>query len=240
MPAAPITPELLLQAYAAGLFPMAEAHDDPTLYWVSPEKRGIFPIDTFHAPKRLARTVRSDKYRVTSDVCFERIMKSCAAPREGREETWINDEILRLYTALYEMGHAHSIETWSGAELVGGLYGVHLRGAFFGESMFSTATDASKVALCHLVARLKLGGFTLLDTQFLTPHLASLSAIEISRDDYLDRLDAAMKVAAYWPASSGNSGMASSAPLLGDTGETALASGCLAGAVVMHLIAQTS
>jgi leucyl/phenylalanyl-tRNA---protein transferase len=235
-----ITPELLLQAYANGLFPMAEAHDDPTLYWVSPEKRGIFPLDAFHVPKRLARTIKSDKFRVTSDVCFERVMDECAAPRLGREETWINGEILRLYTALHDAGYAHSIETWLGEDLVGGLYGVHLRGAFFGESMFSTATDASKVALVHLVARLKLGGFTLLDTQFLTAHLASLSAIEIPREDYLSRLDAALKVAAYWPASSGNSGMASSAPLLGETGATADASGGLAGAAVMHLIAQTS
>jgi leucyl/phenylalanyl-tRNA---protein transferase len=235
-----LTPELLLQAYANGLFPMAEQRSDPTLYWVAPEMRGIFPLDAFHVPKRLARTVRADKFQVTADACFERVMRACAAPAPGREETWINDEILRLYALLHTSGHAHSIESWQNGALVGGLYGVTLGGAFFGESMFSTATDASKVALAHLVARLKVGGFALLDAQFLTPHLASLGAIEIPRDAYLKRLAAALGTPAYWPASSGSAGKPSSAPALGDTGTTAVAVGAFAGALVMHLIAQTS
>lgn len=236
----PITPQLLLTAYANGLFPMAERRDAPSLFWLSPERRGIFPLDDFHVSKRLARTVRADKFRVTADACFERVMTACAAPAPGREETWINDEILRLYTALYERGFAHSVESWRGEDLVGGLYGVSLYGAFFGESMFSRATDASKVALVHLVARLKLGGYRLLDAQFLTDHLAQFGAIEIPRDDYLRRLAEALKQPAYWPASSGKSGIFSSAPALGETGVTALGGGALTGTLVMHLIAQTS
>jgi leucyl/phenylalanyl-tRNA--protein transferase len=245
MSSEPVTPELLLRAYAAGLFPMAERRDDPALYWLSPEMRGVFPLDSFQVPKRLARTVRSDRFRVTADTCFARIMAECAAPAPGREETWINDEILRLYAALHASGHAHSVECWREGRLAGGLYGVSLGGAFFGESMFSRERDASKVALVHLVARLKIGGFRLLDTQFLTPHLARLGAVEIPRETYLERLAAALCVSAnwpvYWPASSGSSGGASSAPLLGETGATvAEASGAFAGALVMHLIAQTS
>jgi leucyl/phenylalanyl-tRNA--protein transferase len=236
----PITPQLLLTAYANGLFPMAERRDDPTLFWVSPEMRGILPLDGFHVPKRLARTVRADKFRVTADVCFERVIAACAAPGKGREETWINDKIFRLYTELHDLGFAHSIESWSGEDLVGGLYGVSLYGAFFGESMFSRTTDASKVALVHLTARLKLGGYRLLDTQFLTDHLAQFGAVEIPRADYLHRLDEALKQPAYWPASSGRSGIFSSAPALGEIGATVLAGGALAGTLVMHLIAQTS
>ncbi len=241
MSSKPVTPEVLLCAYAAGLFPMAERRDDPALYWLSPEKRGVFPLDRFHVPKRLARTVRSDRFRVTADVCFDRVMAECAAPAPGREETWINDEIVRLYAALHAAGHAHSVESWREGRLAGGLYGVSIGGAFFGESMFSRERDASKVALVHLVARLKMGGFELLDTQFLTPHLARLGAVEIPRKTYLERLAAALSVSAYWPASSGSTGGASSAPLLGETGATvAEASGAFAGALVMHLIAQTS
>jgi leucyl/phenylalanyl-tRNA---protein transferase len=235
-----VTPEMLLCAYAGGLFPMAERHDNPTLYWLSPESRGVIPLEGFHVPHRLARTVRADKFRVTADVCFADVMRACAAPAKGREETWINDEILRLYTALHAMGHAHSIESWLGETLAGGLYGVSLNGAFFGESMFSRATDASKVALVHLVARLKLGGFSLLDTQFLTAHLAQFGAVEIPRAEYLDRLKAALKRPAYWPASSGSSGIFSSAPTLGETGATVLTGGALAGTLVMHLTTQTS
>lgn len=235
-----ITPELLLAAYAGGMFPMAERRDDPTLFWLSPEKRGIFPLDGFHVPKRLARTVRAEKFRVTADACFDRVIAACAAPTAERDETWINDKIFALYTALHRMGYAHSVESWQGETLVGGLYGVALGGAFFGESMFSRATDASKVALVHLIARLKLGGFALLDTQFLTRHLAQFGAVEIPRREYLGRLKAALNVRAYWPASSGSTGIFSSAPVLGETGETALAGGVLSGALVMHLIAQTS
>lgn len=194
-----LTPDILLRAYAQGMFPMAERRADPTLYWVSPDRRGIFPLDNFHLPRRLARTVRSGRFAVTADAAFREVMLACAAPAPGREETWINDEILRLYTALHAAGHAHSIECWQNGDMVGGLYGVRLGAAFFGESMFSRARDASKVALVHLVDALRRGGFTLLDTQFLTSHLASLGAIEIPRQDYLKLLNDALGREAVWP-----------------------------------------
>ena len=194
-----LTPEILLSAYAQGLFPMAERRDDPTLYWVSPEKRGVIPLDGLHVPKRLARTIRGDRFQVTSDQAFAEVMHACAAPAPGREQTWINDEIFRLYTALHAGGHAHSVECWEDEELVGGLYGVSLGGAFFGESMFSIARDASKVALVALVDLLRRGGFTLLDTQFLTPHLARFGAYEIPREEYLVQLHAAIARPAEWP-----------------------------------------
>jgi leucyl/phenylalanyl-tRNA--protein transferase len=194
-----LTPEILLRAYAEGLFPMAERRGDSTLYWVSPERRGIIPLDSFHVPHRLARTVRSGRFMVTADQVFEKVMRACAAPAPGREETWINSEILRLYTALHAGGHAHSIECWQAGELVGGLYGVRLGAAFFGESMFSRARDASKVALVHLVKGLKRGGFVLLDTQFITAHLASFGAIEIPREQYLMKLADALNREAIWP-----------------------------------------
>jgi leucyl/phenylalanyl-tRNA--protein transferase len=239
-----LTPDVLLRAYAAGLFPMAERRDDPELYWVSPEQRGMFPLETFHVPKRLARTIRSDRFEVTADTAFVDVMRACAAPAPGREESWINDEILRLYTALHASGHSHSLECRRDGRLVGGLYGVRLGGAFFGESMFSHETDTSKVTLAHLVARLKLGGFKLLDAQFLTAHLAQFGAIEISRDAYLIKLGEAIATAAYWPASSGSSGMPSLAPALGETGltgATAATDGVpWPGALVLQLIAQTS
>ena len=196
-----LTPEILLRAYAEGLFPMAERRDDPTLYWVSPQQRGILPLDGFHVPRRLARTVRSGRFAVTADQAFARVMQGCAAPAPGREQSWINDEILRLYTALAASGHAHSVECWQDGELVGGLYGVRLGAAFFGESMFSRQRDASKVALVHLVERLRLGGFTLLDTQFLTAHLAGFGALEIPRHDYLVLLKRALVHDAVWPSS---------------------------------------
>lgn len=194
-----LTPEILLRAYAEGLFPMAERRADPTLYWVSPEKRGVIPLDTFHVPHRLARTVRSGRFTVTADQAFSDVMQACAAPAPGREETWINGEILRLYTALHSSGHAHSIECWQAGELVGGLYGVRLGAAFFGESMFSRVRDASKVALVHLVEGLKRGGFVLLDTQFITAHLARFGAVEIPRDQYLLKLANALNREALWP-----------------------------------------
>ena len=194
-----LSPQLLLAAYAQGLFPMGERRDDPALYWVSPEFRGVLTLDGFHVPRRLARTVRSGHFTVTSNVCFAAVMEACAAPAPGREQSWINDEILRLYCALHAAGHAHSIECWQDGALVGGLYGVQLGGAFFGESMFSRARDASKVALVHLVDGLIRGGFTLLDTQFLTAHLASFGAVEIPRDEYLLELQAAMAQVAVWP-----------------------------------------
>jgi len=194
-----LTPEILLSAYAQGLFPMAERRDDPTLFWVSPDKRGVIPLDGFHVPKRLARTVRSSCYRVTSDQAFVNVMHACAAPAPGREQSWINDEILRLYMGLHAGGHAHSIECWEGDELAGGLYGVSLGAAFFGESMFSANRDASKVALVELVRMLRRGGYLLLDTQFLTPHLAQFGAYEIPREDYLARLHTAIAHDAIWP-----------------------------------------
>ena len=194
-----LTPEILLRAYAEGLFPMAERRDDPALYWVSPERRGLIPLDDFHIPRRLARTVKSGRFRVTSDTAFEQVILSCAEPGAGREQTWINDEILRLYTALHASGHAHSVECWRDEALAGGLYGVVLGGAFFGESMFSRARDASKVALVHLVEGLARGGFVLLDTQFLTRHLAGFGAYEIPRADYLILLHKAIARTATWP-----------------------------------------
>lgn len=180
-----VTPNQLLQAYAQGIFPMADSARACDIYWVSPEERGIIPLNAFHIPRRLKRRVRSDYFNVRINGQFERVMRECAAPKPDRPSTWINKKILDLYTELHRRGHAHSVETYLGDELVGGLYGVSLGGAFFGESMFSRATDASKVALVHLVAHLKMKGFTLLDTQFLTDHLGQFGAIEISREDYL-------------------------------------------------------
>jgi leucyl/phenylalanyl-tRNA---protein transferase len=195
-----LTPQILLAAYAQGLFPMGEQRDDPTLYWVSPELRGILPLENFHLPHRLARTVRSGRFTVSSDRAFGQVMQECAAPRPGREQSWINSEIIRLYAALAASGHAHSVECWRDGKLAGGLYGLQLGAAFFGESMFSAERDASKVALVHLVAALKQGGFTLLDTQFLTAHLAGFGAMEIPRDDYLLLLHDAIRRDAVWTA----------------------------------------
>jgi leucyl/phenylalanyl-tRNA--protein transferase len=241
-----LTPEILLHAYAEGIFPMAERRDDPELFWVSPEKRGIIPLDNFHVPKRLARTVRSDRFTVTADVAFGEVMRACAAPTAVRTESWINDEILRLYMALHHEGHAHSIECWKDGTLVGGLYGVKLGAAFFGESMFSTERDASKIALVHLVARLIRGGFMLLDTQFITAHLARFGTIEIPRDEYLKQLKQAVAKQAsfYWPAPSGSAGISSSAPALGDTTLTGPFAGVTLattpGVLVLQVITQTS
>jgi leucyl/phenylalanyl-tRNA--protein transferase len=189
---AEITPEVLLRAYACGIFPMAESADDPTLFWVEPEQRGIIPLDGLKVSSRLARTVRSDRFTVTVDRAFNEVIDGCAESKPGRDNTWINRRIRTLYTGLYRLGHCHSVEVWQGNALVGGLYGVNLGGAFFGESMFHRASDASKVALVHLVARLIAGGFTLLDTQYVTEHLRSLGAIEISRRRYRSQLDLAL------------------------------------------------
>ena len=198
--ASEITPEVLLRAYACGIFPMAESADDPTLFWVEPEMRGVIPLDGFRVSSRLARTVRSDVFTVTVNTAFKAVIAGCAAPQEGREETWINTRIRDLYGGLHALGHCHSVEAWQDGDLVGGLYGVSLGRAFFGESMFHRARDASKVALVHLVARLKLGRFRLLDTQFVTEHLASLGAQEISRSEYRRRLGAALTAEAEFPA----------------------------------------
>ena len=199
-PAPSLTAELLLQAYRVGLFPMAERRDSAELYWLDPEQRGVLPLDRFHLPKRLRRTVLSGAYAVTADRAFADVIAGCAESASGREETWINGEIVRLFTALHHAGHGHSVECWTGNDLVGGLYGVSLGGVFFGESMFSRARDASKVALVHLVARLRLGGYTLLDTQFTTAHLQQFGAHEIPRARYRRVLAEAVAVRATWIA----------------------------------------
>ena len=187
-----ITPEVLLKAYACGIFPMAESADDPALYWIEPEKRGIIPIDRFHVPMRLARTVRSDRFLVTVNRDFDGVIDGCAAALPNRPRTWINERIRALYRKLYERRHCHSIEVYEDGELVGGLYGVTLGRAYFGESMFHRARDASKVALVHLTARLKAGGFRLLDTQFVTDHLKIFGAVEVPRRQYHKLLEAAL------------------------------------------------
>lgn len=187
-----ITPEVLLKAYACGIFPMAENADDPSLYWIEPEKRGIIPLDGLRVSRRLMRTVRSDRFTIHVDRDFYAVIEGCAAPQAGRARTWINQRIRALYCRLHEQGHCHSIEVYDGEALVGGLYGVRLGRAFFGESMFHRARDASKVALVHLVARLRAGGFTLLDTQFVTDHLRSFGAVEVPRRQYHRLLEAAL------------------------------------------------
>jgi len=188
-----ITPEVLLRAYACGIFPMAESADDPTLFWVEPEMRGVIPLAGFRIASRLARTVRADAFTVTVDGAFKAVIAGCAAPQPGRADTWINKRIRDLYLGLHELGHAHSVEVWQDDDLVGGLYGVSLGKAFFGESMFHRVRDASKVALVHLVARLIAGGFELLDTQYVTEHLRSFGAIEIPRRRYTALLDKAIR-----------------------------------------------
>jgi leucyl/phenylalanyl-tRNA--protein transferase len=194
-----ITPELMLRAYRHGLFPMAETRHGERLYWLDPEKRGVLPLDGFHLPRRLRRTVLSGPYNVSVDQDFPAVIAGCAAHTPGREDTWINEQIESLFNALHRRGHAHSVETWQDGQLVGGLYGVSVGAVFFGESMFSLARDASKVALVHLVARLRLGGYRLLDTQFVTSHLAQFGAAEIPRDLYKQRLAEAVDLPATWP-----------------------------------------
>jgi leucyl/phenylalanyl-tRNA--protein transferase len=197
---ADITPEVLLKAYACGIFPMAESADDPSLYWIEPEQRGIIPLHGFHVPQRLARTIRSGRFEIHVDRDFDAVIEGCAAPAAGRNRTWINDRIRALYSKLFENGHCHTVETYEDGVLVGGLYGVRLGCVFFGESMFHTARDASKVALVHLVARLIAGGFTLLDTQFVTDHLQTFGAIEIARGRYHKMLEAALGGNGRWDA----------------------------------------
>jgi len=195
-----ITPEVLLKAYACGIFPMAESAENPALYWIEPEARGVIPLDGFHVPSRLARTVRAERFTVVCDRDFEAVIDACAEPRRGRSRTWINARIRRLYGALFARGHCHTVEAYEGDALVGGLYGVSLGAAFFGESMFHRARDASKVALVHLVARLKAGGFRLLDTQFVTDHLKTFGAAEVSRRQYHKLLEAAVAADADFTA----------------------------------------
>ncbi|WP_454745540.1 leucyl/phenylalanyl-tRNA--protein transferase [Ciceribacter selenitireducens] len=187
-----ITPELLLRAYSIGLFPMSDAADDPEIFWVEPEMRGILPLDAFHISKSLAKAVRRKPFDIRFDTAFDAVVEKCAEEAEDRPSTWINDTIKELYGALHRIGHAHSVEAWEGDALVGGLYGVSLGSAFFGESMFSRRTNASKICLVHLVERLKMRGFTLLDTQFTTEHLKTFGAIDVPKQDYLKLLDRAM------------------------------------------------
>jgi leucyl/phenylalanyl-tRNA---protein transferase len=187
-----LTPDLILRAYAAGIFPMAESADDPGLHWIEPKTRGIIPLDSFHIPGKLARFVRNSPYQVVIDRDFDAVIAACAAPRSQTSETWINPPIRRLYRALFDAGHCHTVEVWDEDRLIGGLYGIALGGAFFGESMFHKVRDCSKLALVHLVARLKAGGFMLLDTQFITDHLRQFGAEEIPRKAYRKRLDLAL------------------------------------------------
>jgi len=194
-----ITPDLLLRAYRAGLFPMAESREGRRLYWLDPEARGVIPLEDFHLPRRLRRTVLSSRFDVTVDRDFAGVIAGCARSAKGREDTWINPEIESLFISLHQSGHAHSVECRMDGVLVGGLYGVALAGAFFGESMFSRVTDSSKVALVYLAATLRLAKFGLLDTQFVTPHLARFGAYEIPRDEYKLQLVAALEMPVSWP-----------------------------------------
>jgi leucyl/phenylalanyl-tRNA---protein transferase len=187
-----ITPEVLLKAYACGIFPMAESADDPALYWIEPDMRGIIPLAGFHVPARLARTIRSTPFTVLIDRDFDGVIDGCAEPKRDRARTWINRRIRRIYRALFERGHCHTVEVYDGDHLVGGLYGVSLGRVFFGESMFHRARDASKIALVHLVARLIAGGYRLLDTQFVTEHLATFGAVEVPRLRYHKLLEEAL------------------------------------------------
>ncbi len=194
-----VTPELMLRAYRLGIFPMADARTSTKLYWLDPEQRGHLPLDAFHLPRRLLRTVISGPYTVTVDQDFAGVIAGCAEPAPGRENTWINMTIETLFLELHRQGHAHSVETRRDGVLMGGLYGVCVGGVFFGESMFSRARDTSKIALVHLVARLRLGGFALLDTQWTTPHLAQFGAVEVPRLDYKLMIAAAVDQRAVFP-----------------------------------------
>jgi leucyl/phenylalanyl-tRNA--protein transferase len=220
----PFSARDLLACYARGVFPMADARDDARVFLIDPERRGVIPLDGFHVAHRLARTVRADPFEIRVDTAFHEVVLACASPGPGRIETWINRPIEHLYLKLHEMGFAHSLECWQGERLVGGLYGVALKGAFFGESMFSRVRDASKVGLVHLVGRLIAGGYVLLDAQFMTDHLAQFGAVEIARRDYHKRLAAALKVEAEFQRP--GAGSAAGAPLT--------------GAAVLQLISQAS
>ena len=239
-----LDPRLLLQGYAAGIFPMAESRDADDLFWVEPRSRAVLPLDRLHASRSLRRTLRSGRFQVTRDQAFAAVVAACA----DREETWINADIERAVLALHAAGHAHSIETWHDGELLGGLYGVKLGRAFFGESMFSRATDASKVALAWLVARLKCGGYTLLDCQFMTGHLQSLGAITVPRTNYVRLLSAALGSAGSgWGDSGGRSGAGADPPLPEFLALERLLDSCGAagdagaeGKVIVQLLGQTS
>ncbi|QLC24711.1 leucyl/phenylalanyl-tRNA--protein transferase [Parasphingopyxis algicola] len=236
-----LDPNMLLRAYAIGVFPMADSRDATDVFWVEPKMRAILPLDGFRVSHSLAKTIRSDRFRVTRDAAFDRVVSACAEARPDRPDTWINPAIQSAYGALHRRNHAHSIECWQGEELVGGLYGVRLGRAFFGESMFSRVSNASKVALAHLVARMKAGGFALLDCQFMTDHLASLGAIEISKDDYASLLDAALSSLGL--GGTGSTDSATGADLSALEGlfpDDAGPDGALSGYVISHALGQTS
>jgi leucyl/phenylalanyl-tRNA---protein transferase len=234
---APLDPSLLLKAYAAGIFPMADGRDAPDVYWVEPKKRGILPLEDFRLSRSLAKTLKSGRFETTLDRAFGDVVALCAAEAPDRPSTWINDQIETAVTQLHNVGSAHSIETWADGELVGGLYGIRLGRAFFGESMFSRATDASKVALAHLVARMRVGGFMLLDCQFITPHLASLGAIEIGRNHYMTLLSSAL-------SASGSADFRAFDALpdeaLGSPPRTTVVSGPVSGWRIVQALVQTS
>jgi leucyl/phenylalanyl-tRNA--protein transferase len=224
----------LLSCYARGVFPMADAREDERVFMIDPERRGVIPLDGFHIPHRLARTVRREPFEIRTDTAFRTVVQACAEAGPGRAETWINHPIEDLYVQLHELGFAHTVECWLGGELVGGLYGVSLQGAFFGESMFSRRTDASKVALVHLVARLIAGGYRLLDAQFMTEHLTQFGAMEISRLDYHRRLALALSAEGDFQRMGAGAGGA------GRGAVTGAAAGGLGGAAVLQVISQAS
>jgi leucyl/phenylalanyl-tRNA--protein transferase len=199
-----LTPELVLSAYSIGLFPMANDRDDPVIHWIDPLHRGVLPLDRFHIPRKLKKAIRQNRFRVTVDTAFPEVIEACAQATPDRPRTWLNDDMISLYVELFERGHGHSIEVWQDDRLVGGLYGLALGAAFFGESMFSRATDASKVTLVELVARLRIGGFTLLDTQFVNDHLKQFGIEEITRTAYKARLKAALQREAALPTTAGS------------------------------------
>ena len=237
-----LDPDLLLRAYSVGVFPMASTRDAADVFWVEPKKRGVLPLDRFHLSRSLAKTIRSDRFKVTADQAFGDVVARCAEATASRPDTWINPDIETAYAELHRRGYAHSVETWQDGVLVGGLYGVRLGAAFFGESMFSRARDASKVALAHLVARLKVGGFRLLDCQFLTEHLASLGTIEVGREAYVALLDKALGLGSL------SSGEDAAAPAdffaldrgAADTDVAATVSGPASGWRIVQLLGQTS
>jgi len=239
-----ITPQVLLKAYACGIFPMAESADDNALYWIEPERRGILPLDRVHVPQRLVRTIRKGGFQVRVDNDFEAVIEGCAAPRSGRRSTWINGRIRSLYRDLFELGHCHTVEVWQDGVLTGGLYGVHLGRAFFGESMFSRARDASKIALVYLIARLIHGGFVLLDTQFVTDHLARFGAIEVTRSEFQRLLEGALAGGGAAAAGLAAAGLGATGGASGGGGGGGAAFSLLSEGVgaegVLQLVSQTS
>ncbi len=234
---------LLLQAYAQGIFPMADARDAEDVYWVEPKTRGVLPLDGFHLSHSLAKVIRADRFETTVNRAFSDVVVMCAESAPKRETTWINGQIEDAVAALHTRGHGHSVECWRDGKLVGGLYGISLGRAFFGESMFSRETDASKVALAHLVARLRAGGFTLLDCQFLTPHLVTFGAIEISRKAYLAQLSVAVsggQVGDFGALDQNSSSFGPAFDLGSSPPRTTFVSGPVSGWRILHSLGQTS